>query len=945
MAKKNVKTLTGIGTKVALTAAMAAALAISANAEEVEGAPAAEAPAPAPAPVAEAPAPAPAPAAEAPAPVAPAEVPAVNAEIAQSNTDTGSSNSAAAESNAGTVENNSSAAAENSTSTGGALESPEMPVIPDAPTTPDAPSTEGSTQQKNEAVDNYNDQVGDYNDKVDEYNGAATEYNGKVDEYNGAADTYDEQAQKDYQNHLEQKEAFTSEYQDYLENEEKRYQDFLEQEKKDKEAHEKAEKEKVEADQVAKTEAEKLHNEKEALAAKEHEAKELEAAKQKHEQEQNELAKKFDEEELKNQKLFEEQEAERVNKHNSAEDKKVTEDLENYEREKGLYNDAKEAYDKAVEKEEAVYQHVVEYNDNIEDKNKEIQDKNDLLHESLDVNTADNIDEVGNLNAGVKIGDDVLDVLKGHEDLAAQEKALAEQGAALENDSRRGSALGSEDYAAYIAEVEAFNALVDNFNKNVDAYNQAVGKYNDAVDDFNQDRETTTNSTTENGYVSGTADWGNISLSSWHYGRYQQFNFTHIHVKYQAASSKTLNADGTYSDAVTDYEVEGVYPSKTDTDDFGVTYDNDGSGNKYGSGVAGLYLDNKNNEFGAETVGGNVAINPETGTISFYVTLKSGEETHDIDVNLNASSTYAEGSYYKANTTTDKRTGAVTFHDTLASYRYGENQEQALNTVKIGDDWYYDISGQSVFVVSALVCEGTNAGFDGNIALGAMSGLDLVLNLQTMIEIHQSASASKVSFVDLLMGKTAYAEHREHETYEEKEGPFSYDFYDPTYIEPETYQTKTYTYVEFDEKNFTPTPYSPNPFVYDEYTATPYSPKTYTPLKYEGTADPGDMDAPTETQRMEHLNLLDKLETLLHFVDPAPAPADPIVITSYNGGGGEEAPAVRTTTLKKTVKIVDEKVPLAKAPNTGDLSGIWAVISGLSLGGITLLNRKRKEEE
>jgi LPXTG-motif cell wall-anchored protein len=43
--------------------------------------------------------------------------------------------------------------------------------------------------------------------------------------------------------------------------------------------------------------------------------------------------------------------------------------------------------------------------------------------------------------------------------------------------------------------------------------------------------------------------------------------------------------------------------------------------------------------------------------------------------------------------------------------------------------------------------------------------------------------------------------------------------------------------------------------------------------------------------------------------------------------------------------ITDEAVPLAKAPKTGDLSGIWAVISGLSLGGAALLNRKRKEEE
>ena len=45
------------------------------------------------------------------------------------------------------------------------------------------------------------------------------------------------------------------------------------------------------------------------------------------------------------------------------------------------------------------------------------------------------------------------------------------------------------------------------------------------------------------------------------------------------------------------------------------------------------------------------------------------------------------------------------------------------------------------------------------------------------------------------------------------------------------------------------------------------------------------------------------------------------------------------------VTIPDEEVPLAKAPKTGDLSGLWAAISALSIGGIGLLNRKRKEEE
>ena len=54
---------------------------------------------------------------------------------------------------------------------------------------------------------------------------------------------------------------------------------------------------------------------------------------------------------------------------------------------------------------------------------------------------------------------------------------------------------------------------------------------------------------------------------------------------------------------------------------------------------------------------------------------------------------------------------------------------------------------------------------------------------------------------------------------------------------------------------------------------------------------------------------------------------------------------VQSQQLKKQMTIPDPKVPLAKAPKTGDLSGIWAAISGLSLAGITLLNAKRREEE
>lgn len=48
---------------------------------------------------------------------------------------------------------------------------------------------------------------------------------------------------------------------------------------------------------------------------------------------------------------------------------------------------------------------------------------------------------------------------------------------------------------------------------------------------------------------------------------------------------------------------------------------------------------------------------------------------------------------------------------------------------------------------------------------------------------------------------------------------------------------------------------------------------------------------------------------------------------------------------EKEVTISGKQVPMAQAPKTGDLSALWLAVSGLSLGGMALLNRKRKEEE
>lgn len=71
----------------------------------------------------------------------------------------------------------------------------------------------------------------------------------------------------------------------------------------------------------------------------------------------------------------------------------------------------------------------------------------------------------------------------------------------------------------------------------------------------------------------------------------------------------------------------------------------------------------------------------------------------------------------------------------------------------------------------------------------------------------------------------------------------------------------------------------------------------------------------------------------LEFFDPIPAPLDgdfPIP----EGGRRRVADDI----------ILDEEVPLAAAPKTGDISALWAAISMLSIGGMAMLSKKRKED-
>ena len=753
-----------------------------------------------------------------------------------------------------------------------------------------------------------------------------------------------------------------------------------------KEAHEK--------EQAALKEA----HEKEQAALKEAHDKEQAALKEAHDKAQKELydqaqaalKEAHDKEQL---ELYEKEQAALKEAHDKeqavlkeAHDKEQAALKEAHDKEQKALEDAyiqkKIAYETQVKTEEKIYNDVDIYNNGdpedpskpgIIEENKQIDADNQALKNELDSAAVESINKVGQINAGVTVSQAVLDTLNTYDNLIATQLELQSRGAALDADERRDDELSSETYGAYLAEVQKYNEDVKAYNNAAKAYNDAVQTYNAAVQNYNDTKPAGPSSpTTGSGTQQGSAniDWGNVSFDHNH-DRIPGDHLTHMDVKYSAAASKevTVQKDENgndiveYSDKVTQYTVTGVYKDENSTNGgYSLYYSNDGWVTKI---QQDLKEDLPNNEFGNTSwnhTGQN--LNPVTGEISFYVTLTdSNGKTHGITVNMNAGSVYAEGSYYKAEA-----------NDFLKNY-VGKDGKR-LETVTIDNVEYYDISGESVFLISALTCDGMSKnGWGNNVTLTA-HGLDLILNMQTMIELHQSANAQKINYLGYELGKPAQAIKIQRETYEAlygtftreefkseefkpeefKPGEFKPEEFQPEEFKPEEFKPEEFKPEEFQYPDFVPKDYVRETFQYDDFSPTEYQKTQYERTKYERTkyqrqefvapeydgpdAPTSEVAPPTNPIVVEHLNHIDtlqKLDELLYFVDPAPEAPDPIVIPRQNPTRPEIA-------LKNKLVIEDEKIPLAKAPKTGDLSGIWAVISGLSLGGVTLLNRKRKEE-
>ena len=702
------------------------------------------------------------------------------------------------------------------------------------------------------------------------------------------------------------------------------------------------------------------------------------------------------------------------NEHNDEQDRLEGEHDQAKQEALDAYTAEKNAYDEAVATEEKIYVEVTDYNNGILEDNEDINGLNDALENDLHADLVGSIEEVGKINENVTVDDSILETLNGYSGLADQLKALEEAAAALEAHAGKDAALGSEEYAAYLAEVEAYNEAVTKFNADAEAYNAAVEAYNAAVDTYNQEKmeNPDSDSSTSAGTQQGSADidWGNVGFNG-NFDNIREDHLTHIDVKYNAAASKDVtvqtDADGnettTYSDSVNQYTVTGVFTDKATADEesgkrnpsYGLSYSND---DWQTTETQALKKDGSYDEFGNTSwnhTGEN--LDPVTGQVSFYVTLTDKNGNHGITVNMDAGSVYAEGSYYRAED-----------DDFLKNY-VGKDGKK-LETVIIDGVEYYDVSGESVFLISALTCDGmTKSGRGDNIKLTA-HGLDLILNLQTMIEIHQSENAQKISYLTYEFGKTAQAIKIEHKTYEEINVEFTYpeftrtdyertkyernEFTYPDFVGTEyegteftypdfqrtEYERNEFTYPDFEgteyegteftypdfqrteyERNeftypdFEGTEYEGNEFTYPDFERTEYDRNDFVTPDYDGPGDPDEVtppDAVIETERLEHAEKLEKLEELLHATwtpdEPDPDPIPDPTPDPKPEPDPDPTPDPEPTVIdveEPVVTIIDEPVPLAKAPKTGDLSGLWAVLSSLSLGGMGLLNRKRKEEE
>ena len=365
--------------------------------------------------------------------------------------------------------------------------------------------------------------------------------------------------------------------------------------------------------------------------------------------------------------------------------------------------------------------------------------------------------------------------LKGYiESLKEKKCTLEQQGqdirdkkSALEEAQKN---LGNEADVDYLERVQAYNKLVDEYNELIDKYRSDISAYNQVVRDYNARKDQLLSETT------GSKDWGNLDESLAFKQFYESNKLDHMDVKFDASNT----TDST--DKSGNYTVSGVYKDSAKTGGYSISYK---TGDKNGS-----YTLKKNGyEFTRtdDNTGKNLGIDWNDSTIEFYIELedKTTKKTTGFTVKLDASTVYPDGTYYGG----DKAYS-------LAQYKYkdADGNEQYLKAYgadgkelshdavekilkeaqenKKAPKINFDISGQSIYAVSAMTCdrffwEAQDAEFYNAIHnigkntkhdrlhsdrknLMAPNGLDLVLNLDTLIGIVQRDNLTSLKYLEYM---------------------------------------------------------------------------------------------------------------------------------------------------------------------------------------------------
>lgn len=380
-------------------------------------------------------------------------------------------------------------------------------------------------------------------------------------------------------------------------------------------------------------------------------------------------------------------------------------------------------------------------NKEIDQYNKVAEEKNQALKDGIQSDTADRAED--NLtvlddakNKGVVLEDGFVKGLKAqHSKVTAKKSEMETLKAAM-------NGLSPED-AGYQDAVEAYNKAVKEYNAEVKTYAGQVDTYNKAVQSWNADREEITDSTESQGTEKGEADWGNIK---------GQDNLDHVDVRFDGAKTQTAtkdeNGNVSYSEALQGYKVTGVYTDKDQvgTKNFGVNYTQES--NRYPQGIIDM---EKNN-----TIDGGEFRDPdqrehldaESLKLTFWITVENDEgKTETLSVSLDQNDVYSEGTYYKVADEPDIK-------------NYKNEKGETIPTKIIDGVEYYDLSGQSVFVVSAMTCGSFDwdknkghreGGFGGHWVpgegyTGDADGLDLILSTQTIVDIHKKDAASTLQY-------------------------------------------------------------------------------------------------------------------------------------------------------------------------------------------------------